>query len=60
MSVSFFVFMFSAHGPDGDDGKEGKGCDFKIRGFKDSCENKANKISKEKYRGFYCLWLEVG
>lgn len=52
MSVSFFVFMFSAHGPDGDDGKEGKGCDFKIRGFKDSCENKANKISKENIEDF--------
>ena len=44
--------MFSAYGPDGDDGKEGKGCDFKIRGFKDSCENKANKISKENIEEF--------
>lgn len=52
MSVSFFVFMFSAHGLDGDDDKEDKGCDFKIRGFKDSCENKANKISKENIEDF--------
>ena len=44
--------MFSAYDPDGDDGKEGKGCDFKIRGFKDSCENKANKISKENIEEF--------
>ena len=52
MGISFFVFMFLAHGPDGDDSKKGKSCNFKKLCFKNGCENEADKKNENNVEDF--------
>lgn len=52
MRVSFFIFMFLAHGPDGDDSKKGKGCDFKKLCFKNGCKDETDEKSENNVEDF--------
>lgn len=55
MGVGLFVFMFLAHGSDGDDSKESESCDFEIGGFKNGCENEADEKSENNVEDFTVL-----